>query len=286
MVKKRIYIAVNLCVLLLTFVLFALLCVDSYRLLLNLDWQGLAALLIAVVVIHGLKALRLYFEFYEFSISFGVFLKQYCKVLPVSLLFPFKSGDLFRGYSYGYAIGNYSAGFSVVILDRFVDTLALILVMLILSVSWGIHLSLVFYLLLAFLGLLTLIYFRLPAMCRYWKKYIIKTKASRRTVPYLRGLESLQDTMNNLETVVRGKFLITFLISIVAWVVEIGGLMLYCDQADQYDPGVVSAYLADILTGNQNEYLLQFILLSVLIFALLYAGTRVTLSLRKRKPKE
>ena len=286
MFNKRVYFTANILILLLAAVLFISSCLNSSEIIFNIDWQMVAVLIVTAIISHFLKALRLYLEFYEFNISKAVFTKQYCKVIPVSILLPFKSGDIFRAYSYGYAIGNYYAGFSVVLLDRFVDTVALIFVMLIFSFSMGIHLTFVFYLLLTFLGLLALIYFRFPYMYRYWKKYLIKSKSSQRTIKHLRSIENLKRAFDHVETVVRGKFLITFLISVCAWLVEIGGLVIYCQWTNQYDHLVVSDYLTGILSGNQHEYLTQFIILSVSIFAILYAAVSITLIIRRRKEKK
>jgi len=81
-----------------------------FGLKLNLDKQLLLTVVgfagIAVLV-HVIKGFRLWFALYGKAIPLSDFIIQYCKVVPVSVVLPFKFGDLFRAYCFGHLITNY-----------------------------------------------------------------------------------------------------------------------------------------------------------------------------------
>ena len=160
--KQKTYKLVNILVLLLTVLLLG-------RALLHQDFSFVLhnplicpIMIVTVVLVHGIKAFRLYLELLDRKLPVGLFLRQYCKITPVSMILPLKAGDLFRCYCYGYYIDDWMYGIAVILLDRFVDTAALITVLILFVLPLGNAMPAVSFVLLAVLFALSFIYFALP----------------------------------------------------------------------------------------------------------------------------
>lgn len=83
-------------------------------------------LIFTALLVHVLKAGRLYLALYGTRRKLRTYLKKYCIVTPVTIILPFKIGELFRMHYYGSQIGNVLKGIVIIFLDRFMDTLALV----------------------------------------------------------------------------------------------------------------------------------------------------------------
>ena len=70
------------------------------------DVLSFTILIAAVVFAHMIKAGRLYLALYGADIGWETYLKVYCKVTPVSMIFPLKVGEFFRMYCYGKELKN------------------------------------------------------------------------------------------------------------------------------------------------------------------------------------
>ena len=252
----------------------------------QLIWKGTAAaifvLAISAVMVHGLKGLRLYFALYEKQLPAGLFIRQYCKVTPAVMILPFKTGDLFRAYCFGYHLRDYMAGVAVIMFDRFVDTVALITVMLAISLYLSVSFDSVFFFLFFALCVLGIVYFVCPGMCAYWKRYFMMQKATKGKLRLIRFISNVQREYLELQAVVNGKFLIAYLLSLLAWMVEIGGLYILSSLIFKADRAlIIKKYLDSGLTGTGSEYLGSFIGFSVLLLLFVYFFVSVTYWLRK-----
>ena len=65
---------------------------------------------------------------YDIQLGLKVCLSTYCKVTPVSIILPFKMGELYRMYCYGRQSGIVLRSVVIILLDRFMDTAALVTV--------------------------------------------------------------------------------------------------------------------------------------------------------------
>ena len=66
-------------------------------------------------------------------------LKVYIKTAFVNLLIPFKLGEIYRMYAYGYKIKSYSKGVITIIVERYFDALVLLALLLLLSLRGGVN---------------------------------------------------------------------------------------------------------------------------------------------------
>ena len=92
-------------------------------------WR-LPVILILFLLVHVAKAMRLYLIVIDEKIPFRRFLFLYSATTLVNLLIPYKLGEFFRIFVFIKATGDKKIGFLSVLLDRFFDTVALVLILL------------------------------------------------------------------------------------------------------------------------------------------------------------
>lgn len=282
------YLWINTAVLFLTFALIACQAQMEYKKLpidMDLFWGGEHIVLFCtVVLVQVVKGCRLYFELYEKRMPKGLFIRQYCKVVPVSMILPGKLGDFFRAYCYGYHLGDYIAGMSVIVLDRFVDTLGLLTVMLALFTMYNSLPQKLCIFLFFFLLMLLAIYTTFPGMRRYWCHYLLVQPASDKNLNRLRLVKRMQKAYSELQRIVHGKFLIIYLLSLLAWSIEIGSLAVCCKYlTGESVHHVTEAYLSSAISGDPSRHLLEFIGVSVLVLLFMYLIAAVWYYGRKKE---
>lgn len=280
--KQKTYKLVNILVLLLTVLLLG-------RALLHQDFSFVLhnplicpIMIVTVVLVHGIKAFRLYLELLDRKLPVGLFLRQYCKITPVSMILPLKAGDLFRCYCYGYYIDDWMYGIAVILLDRFVDTAALITVLILFVLPLGNAMPAVSFVLLAVLFALSFIYFALPGLCQYWNRYLIAGRGSKRKLFALNVLARLQAAYRDIHRVVQGKFLLSYMLSVAAWLIEIGGLALTASILRADLGRAMSAYLIGAMWGGKTDYLSGIILIGTVSLLLFYLGTLIFVGRKER----
>ena len=280
--KQKTYKLVNILVLLLTVLLLS-------RALLHQDFSFVLhnplvclIMIVTVILVHGIKVFRLYLELLDRKLPFGLFLRQYCKITPVSMILPLKAGDLFRCYCYGYYIGDWMYGIAVILLDRFVDTAALMTVLVLFVLPLGTAMPAVSFVLLAVLFALSFIYFALPGLCQYWNRYLIAGRGSTRKLFALTVLARLEAAYRDIHRVVQGKFLLSYMLSVVAWLVEIGGLALTVSLLRADLGAAMSAYLLGAMWGGKISYLSGIILFGTVLLLLLYLVTLLFVGRKER----
>ena len=238
-----------------------------------------------IILVHLLKMIRLYFTLYDSKIEFHEYFKIYCKVTPVSVILPFKLGEFFRMYCYGYKINNFLKGMIIIILDRFMDTIALVTVILLsLGVTGG-HLTRFIYFLFIFLLLLIPIYVAFPGIYQFWRKWLLKSNASTKKLCSLRVLDTLKKVYLEVENVIKGRGIILYFLSLIAWGIEIGCLILLNEYIQiEGITQSISTYLTTAMNGGQSAGLRRFSFASIIMMILWYLGMK-TYDVLKRKRK-
>lgn len=225
----------------------------------------------SVVIVHSLKAVRLYFALYGVDISFMDYLKIYCKVTPVSILLPFKSGELFRMYCYGIQTGNMLKGIITVVLDRFMDTIALLTLIITMLAFYGGERSLLLYVLIFFIIFVMIIISVFPGTYRYWTKTLLRSNATARKIRALKLLDNLNLIYVEISDKIKGRGIILYVLSLLAWGVEIGSMSLVFNLNGGTDlGGKITEYLSSALVGDQSVELKQFVFISVILMIFIY----------------
>lgn len=241
---------------------------------------------ITVVIVHFFKAIRLYFALYESNIAFSKYLKIYCKVTPISMLYPFKIGEFFRMYCYGVQTGNVLKGIVTVILDRFMDTIALLTLILLLFVIYGGVITTLVYVLLGFTAAAVIVFWIFPGSHKYWIKYLLKANATPRKIKAIKFLDALNYVYDEVASVTKGRGIILYILSLIAWAVEIGSVViLHMLKGDDNNLSMkISKYLSSALSSTQSEELKQFIFISVILMMFMYVLVKlIELALKERE---
>lgn len=243
-----------------------------------IDGWNLLCLIWIVVIVNLIKALRLYIILFGNQFSKTIYFMQYFKTSFVNSLLPFKSGELYRGFCIGKIVGSYTEGYIAILFDRFVDTLALLSVIIFLSFFFGMKIKIIYIFLIIFLVLMMLIYLFFIPFYQYWNRFLIFYKSSEHTLSGLYFLEKCKEAFEHIRLLVKGRFLILYLISIFAWGLETATLFLGHDN----DRGIeMSTYLSAILTGKTNKSNLVFIAFSLGLF--LGAGLFLKLGIKRKE---
>ena len=223
--RKILYIIINVIVLTIATLLFF----NNYSFdlsLFSINKKVVFLSFILIFAVHTLKAARLYLSLYGNKFDIKEYIKTYCKVIPVNIILPFKTGELFRIYCFGYLIKNNLKGIVVVLLDRFMDTTALITLILLICFFDKIHITFLIYILIIFSFILFLIYYLFPGFYKFWKHYFLSEKATKRKLWALKILEKINSVYIEITNIVKGRGIILYFLSLIAWVVELLNLVL------------------------------------------------------------
>ena len=168
----------------------------------------------------------------EYNIDICTYIKIYCKVTPISLVFPFKIGEFFRMYCYGMELESMLKSIVIIIFDRFMDTLALVTILLLIIIFKGGYISLFTYLLFLFLISILIIYLAYPGIYKFWKKYTLKSIATEKNLSILKILDIFNNIYLQITNISKGRGMILYCMSIIAWLCEIVGLVLLCGTTE------------------------------------------------------
>ncbi len=278
---------INIIITLLTLIFFVFNYRNSVELLYAKSVLLWLLLIFTVFVVHAIKAFRLYLIFYGTDIRFKSYLKVYCNVTPASMVLPFKSGEFFRMYRYGYELGNIPKGMIIILLDRFMDTMALVVAIATVYIFNQGPLSVMTYFLIIFLLLMLLMYFVYPGLYKYWKKILLRSSATSKKLKALDLLEKLQFIFKEIEILIKGKGIILFFLSLIAWSVEIGyvALMNMITKSNNTNQ-VVSTYLVSAIGMGESIELQSFVFVSVIGLLFLYVILKVWFNIRKKNKHE
>lgn len=282
--KERMYNIVNIAVVSVTILLYVYEYINVSEIFCGKNLVSLIALFVIVLLVHIIKAGRLYLALYGSNVDFVTYIKLYCKVTPTSVVIPLKLGDFFRMYCYGKFLNNVLKGVVVVLFDRFMDTIALATVIVLVWMSNGGDMAPFVYMLFGFLVFILFIYFVYPGMFEFWKKYLLRTKASEKTLAMLKMLETLNKIYLEIANVVRGRGIMLYFLSFIAWGVEIGSITLLNSFFGEEDVSqVISKYLTSAMIGNPSIELRQFIVASVALLVVLYLIIKLSGTIVERR---
>ena len=223
----------------------------------------LVILIFTVFSVYSLKAFRFYFLVAGSGIPLVKYICVFAQTSFVNIIVPFKAGEIFRIFCFGHLTKNYPKGFAIVLLDRFVDTLSLLAILLVANILDKTETSAIFFLLVAVCAFLILFYAVLHGILVYWNEYFIKSKSSRSHLNALIFVNKLTEVYDELRNLVNGRFFLIFVLSIFSWGIEIGSLLLCRIFFNFNSEGLVSNYLYSALSGNNFLLLRNFILVSM-----------------------
>lgn len=223
---------------------------------------------ITVILVHVLKALRLYIIMFGEKIDKKRFFQTYFETAIINLIIPFKAGELYRGFRYGRIIESIPMGYTLILWDRFVDTLALVSIFLLVNFLLGYETTPILIFFVVFLVAVILLYIAIKPFYYYWNSYLMINRTSKRTLKVLSALESMKKGYELMSQSIKGRFGLLFVLSLAAWGIEIATLFLVGPSVVVLEP---NDYFISMLFGGQNEYNQMFTLLAVIVNAIGFA---------------
>ncbi len=248
------------------------------------DPKTVAVVVLTVVVVHFVKALRLYLAVFGSNMDFGRCLRFYCKVTPVSVLIPWKLGEIYRIYCMGWELKDALKGIVVIILDRSFDTAALLVMITLLWMAGGGAISPLVYGLLIFLAFVILLYYAYPATSAVWKKKLLSSKATASRLNMLGFLDMVGRMYEEIKAVVSGRGMLLFVLSLMAWGAEIGSLALLAG-GDAAPGERVQEYLFAAIGMGESPEMTRFVMTTIVLLIIVYLTVKISETIYARSKR-
>lgn len=238
------------------------------------DFLAVIIGLVTVFFVNFIKLLRIYIILYGKELSGRDICFLYARTAVVNSVIPYKLGEFYRIFLLGKKIGNLQEGIIIIILDRLMDTLGLLMVMV-----FGIFLTdseaalyPVVLILIIFVICMIIIYRIFPGISGFWKKYLLRNRSSKRKLWGLEVINRLQHIYTSVAKIVDGRGVILLVASVFAWLIEIS-LISVTNKFSVEQVGLidVSEYLNSILCGNILLENARYTILSVTLLSFVCA---------------
>lgn len=210
-------------------------------------------------LIHALKCFRQYLLLIESGIHMSDFVKIYIKTTFCSIVLPYKSGEIFKVYEYGYRVNNYMKGLLTVIVDKFFDAILLLLFFIPYEIKKKNGLSELTLILLFFVIALCIIYICFNTTYYYLNKHFIKNGNVKRNVITLKVLEQIYEIYNYVKELIKGRVLLLLILTVLAWALE----WLFISILNG---GSFIDYINAIFFGNQNYVFSSYVMIGIIWF--------------------
>lgn len=251
----------------------------------KMEWIWMIPLfLVGFAMVHLTKLMRLYLILLEQKIDFKHFVLTYLKTTFVNLLIPFKLGELFRVYCFAKETKEFQVGLFSVIVDRFFDTVALLIILIPFELFLSGNVTFVTAALTVFSTLAIFMFSMFPGIYTYLNRYIIRQKTSHRSMLVLRGLEITKVWYDYVRNLIIGRYALVILLSCIAWLAEIG--VLFCLSAIcgiSFGIGAFSEYIAAIFMSGTSELLKTYSLAGISIIGLATIAAWIVLCIQKKR---
>lgn len=176
---------------------------------------------IGFAFVHLFKMMRLYLVLMEHRIPFGKFLLLYLRTTLVNLIVPFKLGELYRIEEISRETKVWQVGVLSVLVDRFFDTLALVVLLLPVDLVVSHAISPLTGIFFVTLLVITIVYSAIPGSFAYLNQYLIMRKSSSRSMAALKGLDVIKNWYDFTKELVSGRYMLILFASFFGWLSEV-----------------------------------------------------------------
>ena len=225
-------------------------------------------LIIGFCLVHLCKMLRLYLVLMEHQIPFVKFVLMYVRTTFVNLIVPFKLGEAYRFMSITRLTHVWQVGILSIVLDRFFDIVALLLILLPIDLAMtgtitGFTLIVLFVVMVLALGYLCV----LPSYT-YLNHYIIANKTSKRALMALRGLDVIHNWYQFTKKLITGRSVLIILASLGGWICEAFLLKEFASSVMHSSFRIVDFgnYIKSIFIANGNPLLSGYTKVTAVVF--------------------
>ncbi|MCT4545322.1 MAG: flippase-like domain-containing protein [Vallitalea sp.] len=278
MINKKLYYFINAIMLGLAFIwLFNNLPV-FFDTLTSIEFKSIYYLVIAILlflVVHTIKAIRMYLILLETKIPIIQLFKQYFKTTFVTILIPFKIGDFFRFVCFSKEVKSYKTGFIAVLIDRFFDTIVLLFLLMIyqyqtINNSNKLYITII---IITFLVMICIINVVLYITYPYLNHFLIIHGSSKKSLVALEYLEQIKNMQISILEMIKGRTSLIILLSFSVWGIEF--LILKCVMIlfnKTFDLIGFGKYLEYSFFGTSSQLNIFYFCLSsiIIIFVTIY----------------
>lgn len=228
------------------------------------------AVTVLFLCVHLIKMMRLYLIVMESGMSFDRFVPAYLRTTLVNLLIPYKLGEIYRVAAFSRISGGFRTGFFSVLIDRFFDTLALVMILLPYQLLIAGKVTVPTLLLTAFLVVVLMAYRVFLPSYTFLNRYIITSRDSKRSMMALAALEKAGGYYRYANGLVTGRYGILLLFSLAAWILEIGVLGLFTKiMGHPFSVADFGIYIESIVSGSEYDTKRLYTLCSAAVIAVL-----------------
>lgn len=241
------------------------------------------------LIVHGSKLSRLYLILIDEKIPFGRFLFLYCLTTLVNLIVPFKLGEFFRIFVFCLATKRIRTGFLSVLLDRFFDTVALVLILLPVELLKKREVADSTLLLTVFVVVAVFAYVVFPSIYLYLNRYLIMNRQSKGAMGSLKLLELMNAGYEYVKRLIHGRYALLVIFSFVAWLLECGILFLFAKIMLLEERVDISGYIQSIVSAGHTPLMDRYVSFGIWFMAcatvvtMIYGIVRRELFFRKAK---
>lgn len=246
----------------------------------------LLALVLIFLIIHSFKFLKIYLILLEEKIPLKVMAKLYIKTAFVSTVLPYKTGELFKMYTYGNEIKNYTKGIIAVLVDKFFDALILGLILVPYGLLVNGKVPKVGIVMLVFFLIALIVYMCFENTYYYLNKFFVLKNQTKKSVVALKVLEKAREVYIKTKEMVRGRYLLLLILTAVTWMFEsifIYVMAKFMDIKTEFM--TITNYISDAFFGINNVLFNNYIYICTVIFLVMTIIIYINKYLLKRNKK-
>ena len=240
----------------------------------------LLAVAVIFVIVHITKLIRLYLIVIDEKIPFLRFLFLYCLTTLVNLIVPYKLGEFFRIGVFCKATKSIRIGFLSVLLDRFFDTVALVLILLPSELLKKQEVSDSTLLLAAFVVVSVFAYVAFSSFYTYLNRYLIMNRQSKGALGSLKILEWMRLCYEYVKRLIHGRYALLVICSFVAWLLECAILYLLAKAVLPQGKADISGYIAGIVSGTHTVLMDCYVTFGIWVMAVFTVITLILATAR------
>ena len=268
--KRNIYFMINRIVIFLSLIFFGKLIYSTYKIIsfgIGYNWYWIALSILLILLGHVFKGIRLYLILIEKHLTLKEFMGLYIKTTFITFVFPYKIGEVFRAFFYGKKLNNYVEGTFLILIDRYFDSIPLIVSILGYAAIIKGRISTVAIILTLFILLVNASYILLPSTYSYFNHFLIVNSTSKRGYLLLKYIERVNDWYKQIKTLVYGRATVLTLFSYLAWLVEFSALWALSKGVNiRFGAADFIKYLDNVLINANSNILSIYLVLGALVF--------------------
>ena len=233
----------------------------------NFSIQQIIPLILMLALIHLFKFIRIYFILLEERIPIKRMAKIYIKTTFVSIVFPYKLGEVFKMYSFGNEINSYPKGTVAVLIDKLFDAIILCAVLIPYEIIKVGKISKLSLLLLVFIVVILLIYLCFEGTYKYLNKFFIIQIKSKKGLFVLKVLEESNNIFNYSKNMIKGRQIVLLAISALIWLLESIFIYIIAGFIDMIPQLItIIEYISDAFLGINNILFNKYVYLCTVGF--------------------